>query len=51
MDNIVAVYEALVCWIEESGYRLAGRSRELYHEWTDERPELCVTELQIPIGC
>lgn len=49
MDNIVAVYEALVGWIEDSGYQLSGRSRELYHEWDDERPEPCVTELQMPI--
>jgi len=31
MDNIGPVYEALVRWIEDSGNRLAGRSRELYH--------------------
>jgi DNA-binding transcriptional MerR regulator/predicted transcriptional regulator YdeE len=50
LDNIVDVYEALVGWIEDSGYELAGRSRELYHEWNDERPELSVTELQIPLA-
>lgn len=30
MDDIEPVYEALVTWIEDSGYRLAGLSRELY---------------------
>jgi effector-binding domain-containing protein len=49
MDEIAEVYEALVSWTENSGYELAGRSRELYHEWNDERPELSVTELQLPI--
>ena len=49
MEGVVAVYEALVRWVEDSGYELAGRSRELYHEWNDERPELSVTELQVPV--
>jgi effector-binding domain-containing protein len=39
-----------VRWIENSGNQLAGRSRELYHEWDDERPERNVTELQMPIA-
>ena len=50
MDTVVPVYETLVRWIEDSGYRMAGRSRELYHEWHDEDPTRNVTELQIPIG-
>jgi len=50
MEHVVAVYEALVGWIEDSGSRLAGRSRELYHEWDGEHPDRSVTELQIPIG-
>jgi len=49
MDNVESVYEALVRWIEDSGYQLAGPSRELYHEWDDEKPERSVTELQMPI--
>jgi effector-binding domain-containing protein len=49
MDGIVPFYEALVRWIEDSGYRLAGRSRELYHEWHDDDPARHVTELQMPI--
>jgi DNA-binding transcriptional MerR regulator len=50
MENVVAVYEGLVGWIEDSGYRLAGRSRELYHQWDDAHPERSVTELQMPIS-
>lgn len=49
MDGIGPVYEALVRWIEDSGYRLAGRSRELYHEWHDDDPSRNVTELHMPI--
>ena len=50
MDNVVPVYEGLVRWIDESGYRLGGRSRELYHEWHEEDPSLNVTELQMPVS-
>jgi DNA-binding transcriptional MerR regulator/predicted transcriptional regulator YdeE len=49
MNDIASVYEALMGWIENGGYQLAGRSRELYHEWDDDHPERSVTELQIPI--
>ena len=49
LDDIASVYEALVAWIEKGGYQLAGRSRELYHEWDDDHPERSVTELQVPI--
>jgi DNA-binding transcriptional MerR regulator len=50
MDDVEPVYEALVRWIEDSGYRLAGRSRELYHEWHDNDHSRNVTELQMPIA-
>jgi effector-binding domain-containing protein len=49
MNSVVPVYEGLVRWIDESGYRLAGRSRELYHEFHDEDSGLNVTELQMPV--
>jgi len=49
IDGIVPVYEALVRWIEDSGHQLAGRSRELYHEWHQDDPSRNVTELQMPI--
>jgi len=50
MDNIEPVYEALVRWIEDSGCRPAGRSRELYLEWHDDEAAANVTELQMPIA-
>ena len=50
MQNIVPVYEALVRWIEDSGNRLAGRSREPYHHWDDADPNASVTELQLPLA-
>jgi DNA-binding transcriptional MerR regulator len=50
MEAVEPVYEALVRWIEDSGFRLAGRSRELYLEWHDDNPEANVTELQMPIA-
>jgi effector-binding domain-containing protein len=36
-------------WLDDSGYQLAGRSRELYHEWHEGDPSRNITELQIPI--
>jgi effector-binding domain-containing protein len=50
METIVPTYVALVRWIEDSGYRMTGRSRELYHEWHDEDLTRNVTELQMPIA-
>ena len=50
MDNVVPVYEALVRWIEDSGYRLDGRSRELYHDWHPDDHARSVTELQMPVA-
>ena len=43
-------WEALVRWIDDSGYRLAGDCRELYHEWHDDDPSSNVMELQQPIA-
>jgi len=50
MEYVVPVYESLVQWIEDSGYRLAGRSRELYHEFDGNDLSRNVTELQMPIA-
>ena len=50
MEGIEPAFEALVRWIEDSGYRLAGPSRELYHEFHFEDPTRHVTELQIPVA-
>ena len=47
METVVRVYRSLIGWIENEGYRLAGNSRELYHEMGADGPR--VTELQLPI--
>ena len=49
MEDVTETYEALMRWIEDSGYRANGYSRELYHEWTED-PAGRVTELQMPIS-
>jgi DNA-binding transcriptional MerR regulator/predicted transcriptional regulator YdeE len=49
MEEIEPAFEALVRWIEDSGHRLAGGSRELYHQLHHEDPTGNVTELQIPV--
>ena len=48
--DITDTFEAVVRWIETSGYRIADRSRELYLEWDPEDPAKRVTELQLPIA-
>jgi DNA-binding transcriptional MerR regulator len=49
MEDVVPDYEALVRWIEDSGFRLAGRSRELYLEFHEDDFDRNITELQMPI--
>jgi DNA-binding transcriptional MerR regulator len=48
MDGVTQVYEALIRWIEDSGFCVAGHSRELYLETDAQGPR--VTELQMPIA-
>jgi DNA-binding transcriptional MerR regulator/effector-binding domain-containing protein len=50
MSEIESVYEGLVRWIEDSGLRVDGLSRELYHELKPDDPAASVTELQMPIA-
>jgi DNA-binding transcriptional MerR regulator len=50
MDEVDPAYESLLRWIDASGYRAVGRSRELYLEWHDDDPSRCVTELQVPVA-
>jgi DNA-binding transcriptional MerR regulator len=50
MDDVAPVYESLIRWIEDSGWRIAGASRELYLEWHDDDHSRNVTELQMPIA-
>lgn len=47
METITGVYDSLLRWIGERGFRLAGYSRELYHEMRGDGPR--VTEIQLPI--
>jgi DNA-binding transcriptional MerR regulator len=47
MGEIAPAFEDLMRWTADSGYKSAGPSRELYHEWNDEDPSLHVTELQL----
>lgn len=49
-EGIMAAWEALVRWIDDSGYRLVGDCRELYHEWHDDDQSRNVMELQQPIA-
>lgn len=49
-EGIMPAWEALVRWIEDSGYRMVGDCRELYHEWHDDDVSRNVTELQQPIA-
>jgi effector-binding domain-containing protein len=49
MEDVEEVYVALLQWIDDSGYRVDGRSRELYLEWNDDDPAASVTEIQMPI--
>ena len=49
MDDVEPAYEALVRWIEDSGYQVAGYSRELYLEFHADDMSRNVTELQMPI--
>jgi DNA-binding transcriptional MerR regulator len=50
VEGIPSAWEALVRWIEDSGLRLVGDCRELYHEWHDDDPAANVTELQQPVA-
>jgi effector-binding domain-containing protein len=50
METVEGTYVALVTWIEDRGYQLAGRSRELYLEWHEPDDARNVTEIQMPIA-
>jgi effector-binding domain-containing protein len=47
MSGIAGAFDALARGAKDSGYKLEGPSRELYHEWHDEDPSRHVTELQL----
>ena len=50
MEGIPLAWEVLVRWVDDSGYRLVGDSRELYHEHNEDDHTRSVTELQVAIG-
>jgi DNA-binding transcriptional MerR regulator/effector-binding domain-containing protein len=50
MDDVLPVYESLVRWIEDSGYRLTGQSREIYHECMAEDVNDNICEIQFPVA-
>jgi effector-binding domain-containing protein len=49
--GLIAAYGALMRWIEDNGYKIAGPERELYYEgyFSTDDPEKFVTEIQIPV--
>jgi DNA-binding transcriptional MerR regulator len=49
MEGIASAFDALMRWTADSGYRMAGPSRELYHEWHEEDPARHITELQLVV--
>ena len=50
MREATGVYEALVRWVETSGYRLDGWPRQLHHQWEFPDPDAQLTEIQLPIA-
>ena len=50
MEGIAPAFEALMTWTKDSGYTVAGPSRELYHHWDEEDPAGHITELQLPLA-
>ncbi len=50
MEDIAPAFEALLHWTKDSGYTLAGPSRELYHHWSEDDPSGHVTELQLQLA-
>ena len=50
MEDIAAVFDALLTWTKDSGYTLDGPSRELHLHWDDQDPAAHVTELQLQLA-
>jgi hypothetical protein len=50
LHDISETYEAVVRWIDDHGYRIADRGRELTIEWDPQDPAQNIVELQLPIG-
>ena len=49
-DTISGAYAALLGWMEENGYRVAGPNREIYLRAGDRQGDPdCITEVQFPV--
>jgi len=51
-EKLPEAYQELQKWIEENGYRIVGRSREVHHKGMGEsggQPKECMVELQFPV--
>ncbi|MCY6485378.1 GyrI-like domain-containing protein [Clostridium aestuarii] len=50
-ENLSSAYHALLKWIEENNYEIAGENRELYieGEWSTDNIEDYITEIQVPV--
>lgn len=52
-SNIAGAYLAFAAWLQEnSGYQMAGSSRQIVHRgpWNETEPENYLTEIQIPLN-
>jgi DNA-binding transcriptional MerR regulator len=51
-DNFTPAYQALMTWIQESGYCIAGPNREIYLRGPESggKPEEYITEIQFPVA-
>lgn len=51
-ENLNQAYAAIMTWIEQNGYKIAGLSRELYlkGEWLTPDPNAFITEIQFPVS-
>jgi effector-binding domain-containing protein len=52
IEKITDAYQTILKWIEESGYKITGPPREVYHKGIGEAgvsPQECLIELQFPV--
>ncbi len=52
MEKLPEAYQAILKWIEENGYSIAGAGREVYHKGMGEsggQPREYMVELQFPV--
>jgi len=52
LEKLPQAYNALLKWIEENGYQIAGPTREIYHKGigaTEVSPQEVLVELQFPV--